>query len=404
VKPLSSTRVEILAWLAALLLSATALAALGYRARDADSRLYSEIAARMATEPVSRWIAPTFPPGSFMSGLFREHPVGIHLLPVLLARLGYPALQASLAVNGLYVALSLLLLPRLAATLVSESESRALGVLAQLLPIAFTFRVRANHESAVLLCLLVALYGVERARTRPAWAPAVAVGLVGFLLVKGVLVVMGFAGCALWLLARGRGDSSIRNRVAWAAILAALVAVAATALAYDQLYRQATGDSFWSFYLGRQLGVAAVAQSSAGLAQKAYNLVWYLGRVLWFPFPWSLTLLAALVSRRGRGTDITDEGARAGTWFVLGLTVLYLGVFSLSDRRADRYLFPVYYAVGSAGAVAALRAWPRLRLLMERLQRGREWLPAALWLALFTVHLLAGRLGVPTVKVWTPDS
>jgi 4-amino-4-deoxy-L-arabinose transferase-like glycosyltransferase len=396
-------RVPTLAWLAALVLSALALAALGYQARDADSRLYSEIAAQMAAGPVPRWIAPTFPPGWFSTGLFREHPVGIHLLPALLARLGYPALQASLAVNGVYVALGLVLLQRLAATLVSEVEARSLGVFAQLLPIAFTFRVRANHEAAMLLCLLLALYGVEQARRRPAFGLAVVAGLVGLLLVKGVLVVMGFAACALWLLVRGKGDPPARSGAAWAAMLAALVAVAATGLLYEQLYREATGEPFWSFYLGRQLGVAAAHQSAAGLPQKAYNLFWYLGRVLWFPFPWSLTLAAALVSRRAPRQGATD-GTRAGALFVLGLTLLYLGAFSLSDRRADRYLFPVYYAVGAAGVVAALRAWPRLRSLTETLGRGRPWVPAALWLTLFVVHLFAGRLGVPTVKVWAPDS
>ena len=54
----------------------------------------------------------------------------------------------------------------------SEVEARALRLFAQLLPIAFTFRVRANHESALLLCLLLALYGLERARTgRPSARP-----------------------------------------------------------------------------------------------------------------------------------------------------------------------------------------------------------------------------------------
>jgi len=181
--------------------------------------------------------------------------------------------------------------------------------------------------------------------------------------------------------------------------------VAGTALVYESLYRRATGgEPFWPFYLGRQLGVAAVAQSAAGLPQKAYNLVWYLGRVLWFPFPWSLTLAAALISRKARGSRGLDEGARTGTLFVLGLTLLYLGVFSLSDRRADRYIFPVYYAVGSAGAIAALRAWPRLRALTERVEHQGPWGPAALWIVLFVVHLFAGRLGVPTLKVWAPDS
>jgi 4-amino-4-deoxy-L-arabinose transferase-like glycosyltransferase len=394
----------VLAWLAALAVSALALALLGYQARDADSRLYTEIAARMSSEPPAQWIAPRFPPGWFMSGLFREHPVGIHLLPALFARLGYPALQASLAVNGLYVMLGLLVLWRLAATLVSDTEARSLLLFAQLLPIAFTFRVRANHESALLLCLLLALYGLERARTRPASGAAVVIGLVGLLLVKGVLVVMGFAACVLWLAIRRYVEPSVRDRAAWLSLLAALGAVAATGLVYEYLYRQATGEPFWSFYLGRQLGVAAIDQSAAGVLQKAYNLVWYLGRVLWFPFPWSLTLAAALVTRRPIEPSRTAPGTRAGALFVVGFTLLYLGAFSLSDRRADRYIFPVYSAVGAAGVVVALRAWPRLRSLTERLLEGRPWVPAALWLALFVVHVFAGRLGVPTVKVWAPDS
>jgi 4-amino-4-deoxy-L-arabinose transferase-like glycosyltransferase len=403
-EPSSPARTRTLAWITVLVLSAVALAALGYEARDADSRLYSEIASRMAAEPLSLWIAPSFPKGWFMSGLFREHPVGIHLLPALVARGGYPPLQASLAVNGLYVVLSLVLLQRLAATLVSEAEARSLGLFAQLLPIAFTFRIRANHEAAVLLCLLLALYGVERATKRPAFCLAVVAGLVGLLLVKGVLVVMGFAACALWLLVRRKGDPSASGPAAFWAMLAALVAVVAAALLYEYLYRLATGEPFWSFYLGRQLGVAAVAQSEAGLHQKMYNLVWYLGRVLWFPFPWSLTLAAALLSPKVRGENATDDGARRGALFVVGFALLYLGAFSLSDRRADRYLFPVYYAVGAAGAVAALRAWPRLRSLTEAAQGGRSWMPAALWLILFAVHIFAGRLGVPTVKIWAPDS
>ena len=44
-----------------------------------------------------------------------------------------------------------------------------LTLLVQLLPVAFVFRVRANHEQALLLFLLLAMLGTERARRRPAW-------------------------------------------------------------------------------------------------------------------------------------------------------------------------------------------------------------------------------------------
>jgi hypothetical protein len=38
-----------------------------------------------------------------------------------------------------------------------------------------------------------------------------------------------------------------------------------------------------------------------------------------------------------------------------------------------------------------------LRRLAERLDR--PWVPPAVWAATFTAHLLAGRLGLPTVKL-----
>jgi len=403
-------RPGLVAWVLVLAAGWVALATLGYRTRDADSRLYAEIVARMSEAPVASWIAPEFPPGWFMSGPFREHPVGLFVPAAAVARLGYPALQAGYALNALYQVLTIVLLQRLAAALVPGLEARALGWLVQFLPIAFTFRIRANHEQAVLLCLVAALYGVERARRRPRWALLTVAALVGLLLVKGVLAVFGPALCALWLLARrlAAPGSAPAGRAAWLGLASGVVAMAATAGLYELLYRQATGEPFWPFYLARQLGVAAAAGEGWGLAAKAYNLAWYLGRVLWFPFPWSLALVVAAWHIRRlpwrSGLAVNDEpaarGALAGSLFALATVVLYVGLFSLSDRRADRYIFPVYYAVGAAGGVAALGASARLRRLAAALDR--PWVPAAVWAVTFVAHLFAGRLGLPTVKVWAP--
>ena len=396
-------------WGLALAVGVAALAALGYGSRDADSRLYAEMAARMSAAPAVGWIAPDFPPGWYMSGLFREHPAFLFVPAAALARLGYPAPQAAYALNAVYQVLTIVLLQRLAATLVPGLEARALGWLVQLLPIAFTFRIRANHEQAVLLCLVAALYGTERARSRPRFALLTVAGLVGLLLVKGVLAVFGPALCALWLLARRLTASrpAASDRAAWLGVVAGAVAMGATAGAYELLYRQATGEPFWSFYLARQLGVAAAAGERSGLLAKAGNLVWYLGRVVWFPFPWSLALLlAAWRARRlparlaAAGDTPSARGALAGGLFAVATVALYVGLFSLSERRADRYIFPVYYAVGAAGGVAALRASSRLRRLAGTLDR--PWVPAAVWAVTFAAHLFAGRLGLPTIKLWAP--
>ena len=405
-----------LAWIAALAVGWAALAAFGYRSRDPDSRLYAEIAAGMSTAPAAGWIAPDFPPGWFMAGRFREHPAGLFVPAALLARLGYPAGEAAYALNALYQALTLLLLPKLAAHLLPGLESRALGWLMQLLPIAFTYRIRANHEQAVVLCLLVALLGTERSRRSPGWAALTAAGLVGLLLVKGLFAVFGPLLCALWLLARcrDRARSDDSEPAAWAGLVVAVVAMGGAAALYEVLYRQATGEPFWSLYVTRQLGVAAAfgpggAMVEEGL-QKGSNLVWYAGRVLWFAFPWSLTLLAAAASRwlSGKrdalpaGPPAERSAAAGAAAFVAGATLVYLGVFSLADRRADRYIFPVYYLVGSAGAVVALRRWPRFRRLAAALDR--PWVPAVMWCLALLLHPVAGRLGVPTIKLWPPRS
>jgi hypothetical protein len=399
-----------LAWVLALAAGWAALAVTGYGARDPDSRLYAEIAARQEDAPLARWIAPEFPPGWYMSGLFREHPAGLFAPASALAALGYPAGQAAYAANALYQVLGIVLLQRLAATLVAGFEARALAWLVQLLPIAFTYRIRANHEAAMLLCLLAALYGTERARREPRFGLLVAAGLVGLLLVKGLLAAFGPALCALWLLARraARLEPGVRDRTAWIAVAAGVLVMAATAVAYEVAYRHATGEPFWPYYAGRQLGVAAGAGGDPGPGGPLYNLVFYLARVLWFAFPWSVALFALLWTHRrpsreaggagARGTG--DASARAGVVFALALAALYVGLFSLSDRRADRYIFPAYYAVGAAGAVAALRLLPPLRRLAERLDR--PWVPAAAWAATFAAHLFAGRLGLPTVKIWAP--
>ena len=285
-----------LSWALVLAAGWATLAAVGYRARDPDSRLYAEISARMAAAPAKGWIAPEFPPGWYLSGLFREHPVGLFVPAAVLGALGYPAAQAAYAMNALYQVLAIVTLQRLAATLVPGVEARALGWLIQLLPIAFTFRIRANHEQAVLLCLLIALYGTERARREPRWTLLTVASLVGLLLVKGLLAGFGPALCVLWLvtLRLTSGGRAVSDRAAWLGIALGVAAMGATAAAYELLYRQATGEPFWSFYATRQLGVAAATGAATGFVGTLYNLVWYLGRVIWFPFPWSVLLFVAL--------------------------------------------------------------------------------------------------------------
>src|SRR5262249_12278603 len=137
--------------------------------------------------------------------------------------------------------------------------------------------------------------------------------------------------------------------------------VGGVAWAYDAGYRAVTGEAFWAVNLGRQLGVASAVRSPALGLEKVRNVGWDGARVLWFAFPWSLVVAwRSYQDARGAATS-PPGGAREGLRFAQLFTVLAVLAFSLSDRRADRYLFPVYYALGAAGAVIALRMFRGLR-------------------------------------------
>ena len=59
---------------------------------------------------------------------------------------------------------------------VPRDDARAALVLLQLMPVAFLFRIRANHEYLMLVGLLVTLVGLEKVRqswwARRCWSPA----------------------------------------------------------------------------------------------------------------------------------------------------------------------------------------------------------------------------------------
>lgn len=397
------TRSEIAAWCAAVVVASAAVAAVGYDTPDPDSHLYAEMAATLSHRPFRSWIAPEWPPGLYMSGLYQEHPAGLFAPAAVLARLGYPAEQAAYALGLAYSALAFALVPWVAAAF-APAEARTLGWLLQLLPIFFVFRVRANHEPALLAFFFLALLAAEGvSRARRGSSLLLTAALAGLMLVKGFLVVPATACCALWLFVRSR-DSGQAPRLRW--IISGLTVaggLAAVVLAYEWIYRCTTGESFLMAYPRRSL----VVGHSWSPFTIPYNLLFYSGRILWFAFPWSLALVGAALRYRPerRGTSSDARGLSPGVQgllFVLGSAIVYLGLFSLSGRRAERYIYPVYPLVGAAGAVIALRRWPALNRLCAKLRPLESIAPALTWLLLVGLHLAGGYLHLPRIQVWKP--
>jgi hypothetical protein len=400
------TKRAALAWAAAWAVTAALIAAVHYESRDPDSQLYAGISARLVREPTAQWIAPQWWGFWNSEGPYCEHPVGMFVVPALLGRAGYPAGQAAYAVNALYQVLSFALITAIARALVPR-DAVAIGWILQLLPIAFVFRVRANQEYAVLAGWLFAIYGTERARTRPAWMAGMLGGFCAVLLVKGVFAFMVPLACGAWLVSRA--SSNTRPRQDWAAWSGLLLMPAAGALlawGYEAAYVHVTGRSFLEIYRSRQLPEEAIASGSL-VWRTAYTAGWYAARIIWYAFPWSLIAAAAAAAcvkegrwwpRRG---PMASDAARApgfqGAWFAVVTAFALAAIFSLAHRKADRYIFPVYFLVAAAGAGAALRRSGGLARVAAALDRS--WSPAAIYLLLVVLTLISsGRL--PAFTFW----
>jgi hypothetical protein len=103
---------ESLAWIVCFLAVATLIVVTGFTSTDSDSALYAGLADRLSQEPIARWLAPEwwgFWSHVHMSGLFREHPAGVLLLPAALARRRHSACRVRTS-SGVAAGLGSLLL------------------------------------------------------------------------------------------------------------------------------------------------------------------------------------------------------------------------------------------------------------------------------------------------------
>jgi hypothetical protein len=110
--------------------------------------------------------------------------------------------------------------------------------------------------------------------------------------------------------------------------------------------------------------------------------------------PGSLVLLVSV----GRLRRAAIDDVRA-IWFTLLASALYVGAMSLGANKADRFIFPAYFFIGTAGAVVAVRRWGRIDRWAHRLAALPSYALPLAWLLLFLLAL-ASEHRLPQVKLW----
>jgi Dolichyl-phosphate-mannose-protein mannosyltransferase len=380
----------VVLWIGVVAVAAALLIAIDFQSSDADSALYARLSGAIAPTPIARWIAPEWGGAWNLEGPFREHPVGILLLPAAAIRLGIPPEQAAYVVNTVYQVAVILLIPLVVRVVVARHEARALAWVVQLLPIAFVFRIRANQEHPVLMAFVAMLYATERARTQAAWVLLAIAAFCFFLLVKGAFAMFALVAAALWLLLIPTPPGG-SDRWAWTGLALTLLVAALLVAGYEAFYVRTTGESFLSFYRARRLGDSMSLTQPGVIRHSLVNVWFYLLRVLWFAAPWSLCVLAVVWTwlrlKTSSATSIRfgDTTARALQWALL-VTAVYIIVLSPALVRAERFIFPAYFIIGAAGAVTAMRYFDGFRRFALR-SESWFWLAPTVWFVTFLLSL-----------------
>ena len=138
--------------------------AVKFASQDPDSQVYAEISARLGGLPVRTWIAPQWWGLWNLEGPYLEHPVGVFLVPALLAKTGFPPLQAAFAVGALCSLIFLQQLRRVASLIIADRRAAIVPWVAPIIPAAFINRIRATQEYPVLVLILLAIYATEKSR------------------------------------------------------------------------------------------------------------------------------------------------------------------------------------------------------------------------------------------------
>lgn len=390
------SRREAAVWVLCFLGVAALLVITGFTSDDPDSALYANLSARLASGPAARWIAPEWWGFWESEGLFREHPIGVFLLPTLLGAAGIPGIQAAYIVGIGAGLASLLLIGHLIARITSPADGRLALVLLQLMPVAFIFRIRANHEYPMLLCLLLLLVGIDGVRRSWTWLPLPAFALTAALLIKGVFVVIPLIAAVIWVAVNPLRLAGSAWRPVLACV-AGLVSMAVAASIYDVIYAGATGETFWRGYWARQLEPLTLASPVDATEQFVllHHVFFYAVRLLWHPAPWSVALVVAAWRARGQLGErfrALSEPARRGLVAAVGFALGSIALLTPASRFAERYPFSAHYAIAAAGGVVALYVWPRLRSRVEALDRVVPAFPAVVWLTLMVLRLTLGGL------------
>lgn len=346
-----------------------------YELRDSDSKAYSYIAQNLALQPIVKWCAPEWYGHGGNVGLFQDHTPGVLWITAFFIRLGVPSASAALCANFLYIFLTLyfifLLLRYFECPLLGWA-----GIFAYVFtPIFLQYLIRANHEHPINLAVIAGIYGFVRCEESWKYKALFVASLIFAFFIKGLSAFILTALVLIyWLI-------FLRNKRTFLFIVLAHVFAFGIMYLYELWYQKITdGVGFWLNYVAFQRG--ETTRPGFNPFRMIYNFIWYLGRAIWFSTPWVFFIFYGIY--KWRKEFISTIKNKFFKLSIINAAFIIL-VFSLFERKADRYIFPAYTFLTLAGVWILYRFKPKI---MQFLQKRKALLPIYLSAVLIVFTLL----------------
>lgn len=382
-------------WFISFLLASYFLTLKNFRSESNDSNYYNELVVRYHNQDWKTVFTPKwgeniygFDPSTYM----RDQLPGQTLMGIALTKMGVPATHALYILEMAFQILSIFLFVQIAQYFWEQKKATILFYSLLLIPMAFSYNIRANHESGIMFCSLLALYSGLKMGHSSKWIILAALASFGLLWIKGPFFIFGFI-----LMTIGYFYSQEKNKSSLtllAAYFLSIVFILISAICFELVTRKLTGTSFFLEFWSIQIQQRAIGltQKHHFIIQKMINFYYYFSHYLAYALPWSLLLIIFIIKNlktsaffKNCFTFIKSPLSQC----MLSAAMSFCLLFSLSDRVAGRYTFPGYYMFTAWVVLFLYDQSLTFKAIHEKLvKKGLHFIVPGLWLLAFGLHFL----------------
>ena len=382
-------------WVITFIFAAIILSFSHFKSESNDSKYYTQLVVRYQHESWTSIITPKwgenywgFTPKSYMTDQFP----GQLVMGVTLTRMGLPAEQA-LHILGLFFQVSsfFVIYFILCEFLEPDIASIALYGL-MLIPLSFSYNIRANHELGIMFFSLLALLSGLRIQTNRAFLLITILSTLFLLFIKGPFFIFGLALFAVGF-TTSRSPNNVKKNwplAFFVLILTAVITVVA-AIVFDRLFKQITDLSFLeSFYRIQITNRALNAEHNHSfIIQKLVNFYYYFSHFVAYSLPWSALFSFFLFSKNFRH-QLRDQIKSKISICLLLASFSFIAFFMMSDRTAGRYVFPGYYLFSTWILVLLIQSSSAIKALHLKLVHRSKFpiMIVSFWLMTICLHFI----------------